>query len=336
MRSLCLLSIISFVATPMLIFGCDTHPDTQPKLTASQMEWKTFKRNVDTDDPNYPVEVMEDGYKMIRAFSDEAKKVQGPGNYAGNKVEWGWKISFRNKSQVTVLVNVVYKLKDKDGFDVVIDKCSDYVKEGKTATIQNTSYIDYENAERVKSSIWSLTYEKRQIPNPSAQEDKILGKIEADPSAVGELLDKAIRAGKINDHDLKTQGNEKYLKALALYRKHREETLSFPISSLEIRNANVIRYSPESGGYFTVTGSIYNKSKSYTATDIVIRLYYYDKGVLVDTEEITLQANQSPISIGPNLAKAFDEVPLSHYDILQTTGKVEYKIADAKRLVASK
>ncbi len=251
-------------------------------------------------------------------------------------MEWGWKISFRNKSQVTVLVNVVYKLKDKDGFDVVIDKCSDYVKPGKTATIQNTSYMDYENAERVKYSIWSLTYENRQSPNPSVQKDEILGNIEADPSALGELLDKGIRAGKINEHKLKTQGNEKYLKALALYRKHREESLSFPINSLEIRNANVIRYSPESGGYFTVTGSIYNKSKSYTATDIVIRLYYYDKGVLVDTEEITLQANQSPISIGPNLARAFDEVPLSHYDILQTTGKVEYKIADAKRLVASK
>jgi hypothetical protein len=336
MRSLCLLSVISFVATPMLIFGCDTHPDTQPKLTTSQMEWKTSKRNVDTDDPNYPLEVMEDGYKMIRAFSDEAKKVQGPGNYTGNKVEWGWKISFRNKSQITLLVNVFYRLKDKDGFDVVTDKCSEYVKAGKTATIQNTSYMDYDNAERVKSSIWSLTYEKRQIPNPSVQEDKILGKIEADPSGVGELLDKAIRAGKINEHDLKTQGNEKYLKALALYRKHQEESLSFPINSLEIRNANVIRHSPESGNYATLTGSIYNKSKSHTATDIVIRVYYYEKDVLVDTEEISLQANQFPISIGPNLAKAFDEVRLSHYDILERMGKLEFKIANAKRLVASK
>jgi len=336
MRSLCLLSVISFVVTPMLIFGCDSQPDTQPQLTKSQMEWKTFKRHVDTDDPNYPVDVMEDGYKMIRAFSDEAKKVQGPGNYAENKVEWGWKISFRNKSQVTLLVNVIYRLKDKDGFDVVTDKSSEYVHAGKTATIQNTSYMDYDNAERVKSSIWSLTYEKRQGPNPSAREDEILGKIEADSSAVGELLDKVIRAGKINENDLKTQGNEKYLKALALYRKHQEESLSFPINSLEIRNANVIRHSPESGDYFTVTGSIYNKSKSYTATDIVMRLYYYDKGVLVDTEEIHLQANQSPISIGPNLAKTFDEVRLSHYDIVERTGKVEYKIADAKRLVASK
>lgn len=244
------------------------------------------------------------------------------------------------------MVHVDYTLQDKDGFDVTANLGSGNIEPGKTVIIRNTSFMDYEDVGRVSNSTWNISYEEIPNANPRAQLDEQLKKLEEDPLALGELLDKSISAGKITEDDLRTQGNEKYLKALAEYRKHQEESLFFPINLLEIRHAEVakqIGFQGQGADYFALTGSIYNKSKSDTATDIVIRFYYYEKEVLVDTEEKVLQTNNSPLSIGPHLAKAFDEVHLPHagsFDevylsqsdiFIGKTGRLAYKIVSARR-----
>src|SRR3990172_4242843 len=112
-RAVCLFSFISFVVILTLCFGCDT----QPKLTKEQTEWTLYHRNADTDEPNYPLEVTEDGYKMIRVFRQETKKDGTLGIPTKYIVEWGWKFTVKNKSHARLLVSVSYTLRDKDDFD---------------------------------------------------------------------------------------------------------------------------------------------------------------------------------------------------------------------------
>src|SRR3990172_1427152 len=165
-RTVCLFSFISFVVVLTLCFGCDT----QPKLTNEQTEWTLNHRNVDTDEPNFPLEVTEDGYKMIRAFRQEAKKDSTlwiPTTYT---VEWGWKFTFKNKSHNRLLLSVSYTLRDKDDFELDADQGSEYALPGRTETIRSTSFMDYDTAKRVSNSIWTISYKEEPLPTQVGQE----------------------------------------------------------------------------------------------------------------------------------------------------------------------
>ena len=78
----------------------------QPALTEKQKQWILFHRNVDTKDPDYPLEVLEDGYKMIRVGKREARTIKGTEIPASVYVEWGWKLTVRNRSSKSVRVSV--------------------------------------------------------------------------------------------------------------------------------------------------------------------------------------------------------------------------------------
>jgi hypothetical protein len=81
------------------------------------------------------------------------------------------------------------------------------------------------------------------------------------------------------------------------------EKTPFPANLLEVsRNIGLTQFWP----YLLLQGSIYNKSESDTATDIVIR-FYYDKGdVRMNTEERTVRAvDGSVLSVEPELTEQF-------------------------------
>jgi hypothetical protein len=132
--------------------------DSEPRLSNKYLEWKTFNRNVDSDDPNYPLEVLEDGYKMIRAYRVEARKIKNIDFPARNEVEWGWKYTVKNKSSKKLRVTVTYILKDKDLFEITSDSESEYVDPNETITIRSTSNMNYDNINRISYSGWKISY----------------------------------------------------------------------------------------------------------------------------------------------------------------------------------
>jgi len=107
-----------------------------------------YQRNVDTNDPLSPLDVLNDGFKMIRVYEDF------PGNYV---VEWTWRAHLKNKSSRTVEITFEYKLQDQDAFLVASSK--EFFKKidvGETVIIEKTDHLPYETAKRVKNSNWYI------------------------------------------------------------------------------------------------------------------------------------------------------------------------------------
>lgn len=147
-RHICVLALSFFLC------GC-----LDSGLTPGQMQWKTFHRDVDAVDPDYPVAVLQDSFKMIRVYQTEPIQAYGTKISSQKKVEWGWRIVVINKSRKDLAVNVTYTLKDADGFDISSDAAyGKYVAPGETKTIQSSSSFDYENLRRVADSNWQITH----------------------------------------------------------------------------------------------------------------------------------------------------------------------------------
>jgi hypothetical protein len=107
-----------------------------------------YQRNVDTKDPLFPLEVLNDGFKMIRVYQDF------PGNY---QVEWIWRVVLKNKSSRTVEITFEYKLQDQDAFLVASSK--EYFKKiavDETVILEKTDHLPYETAKRVMKSNWYI------------------------------------------------------------------------------------------------------------------------------------------------------------------------------------
>ncbi|MBL7068015.1 MAG: hypothetical protein ISS29_09230 [Candidatus Marinimicrobia bacterium] len=147
--------ITIFLIIISLVISCG---DNNPQLSKKEMEWKIYNRTVDTDDPNYPLEIIEDGYKIIRAYHKDASKIGYVEFPAKDEVEWGWKSTVRNKSNKRLKVTVTYILKDKDRFTITSDKDYEYADPGDTVTIRSTSSMNFQNVKRVYSSSGSISY----------------------------------------------------------------------------------------------------------------------------------------------------------------------------------
>lgn len=145
----------TFLIIIFLFISCG---DNNPKLTKEEMDWKIFNRTVDTDDPNYPLEIILDGYKMIRAYHEDTRNIRNVEFPAKDKVEWGWKYTVKNKSNKRLRVTVNYILKDKDLFKITSDEDNEYVDPGETMTIRSTSFMDFQNVKRVFNSSWKVSY----------------------------------------------------------------------------------------------------------------------------------------------------------------------------------
>jgi hypothetical protein len=107
-----------------------------------------YQRNVDTKDPLFPVEVLNDGFKMISVYRDF------PGSYM---VEWTWRVTLKNKSSRAVVISVEYKLQDQDALLVASSKeLSKKIDAGETVIIEKTDHLPYETAKRVMNSNWYI------------------------------------------------------------------------------------------------------------------------------------------------------------------------------------
>jgi hypothetical protein len=107
-----------------------------------------YQRNVDMKDPLFPIEVLNDGFKMISVYRDF------PGSYV---VEWTWRALLKNKSSRAVVITFEYKLQDKD--DLFVASSKEYSKKiaaGETVIIEKSDYLPYETAKRVKNSNWYI------------------------------------------------------------------------------------------------------------------------------------------------------------------------------------
>jgi len=154
-----ILSVLSLTSFASVLTSCS---DPGPRLTDSQTQLNVFRRGVDTDDPNYPLEVIEDGYKMIRLYQTLPRKTNTTEIPAEWMIEWGWLIKVKNKSPRDVRVTVSYILEDKDQFELdnrTNENHPKYIKAGDTETIRETSNMGYHNAQRVAQSRWRITYE---------------------------------------------------------------------------------------------------------------------------------------------------------------------------------
>jgi hypothetical protein len=117
-------------------------------------EFVGYQRNVDTKDPAFPIEAVNDGFKMIRVYEDF------PGSYM---VEWTWRVLLKNKSSRAVEITFEYKLQDEDALLVATSK--EFFKKiaaGETVTIEKTDYLPYETARRVMNSNWYIHLQNLQ------------------------------------------------------------------------------------------------------------------------------------------------------------------------------
>jgi hypothetical protein len=107
-----------------------------------------YERNVDTKDPLFPLEVVNDGFKMIRAYQDF------PDSYL---VEWTWRALVKNKSPRSVEITFEYKLHDRDAFLVAASRqSSKKIAAGETMLIEKVDHLSYEKANRVMNSSWYI------------------------------------------------------------------------------------------------------------------------------------------------------------------------------------
>lgn len=125
-----------------------------PELSSSQKEWHTFTRSsIREKDPIFPLQVLNDGYKMIETYAHPQLK-------GVTFVRWGWQITVRNRSNYPVSVSVHYFLKDVDNFTVASGMTLQnwLIRPGNTVTIQDTDSIQYKELKRVTESSWSLDF----------------------------------------------------------------------------------------------------------------------------------------------------------------------------------
>ena len=61
----------------------------------------------DMKNPSFPLEVVNDGYKMIRIYEDLMEH---------ELVEWAWLVTLRNRTASEVTFSLEYRLQDADSF----------------------------------------------------------------------------------------------------------------------------------------------------------------------------------------------------------------------------
>ena len=111
-------------------------------------EYVDFKRNLDTKDPDWPLEVQSDGYKMVRVYQNF------PGVYM---VEWVWRITIKNMVAREVRIIIEYKLLDQNMFFVASSYApARKILPGQTVTVERKDILPYEKMKQVEISNWNI------------------------------------------------------------------------------------------------------------------------------------------------------------------------------------
>ena len=97
-----------------------------------------------TDDPDYPLEFISDGYKFI--------------NIVKEQVNWVWQYTVLNKSDKFLTVTVAFKLKDKDNFIICSSSNDEYANKHSEITIKGEGSIPIYELKRVYDRTWGVSY----------------------------------------------------------------------------------------------------------------------------------------------------------------------------------
>lgn len=151
--------IVCFLLAGLIINGALSRP-LQAGVWDDVKEWlllyrlsgggqfMTYERNVDTKDPQFPLMVLNDGYKMVRVYQDL------PGVYM---VEWAWRVTIKNRVPRDVRFALEYKLQDADLFLVTSSQApARTISPGQTVSVEKTEILPYEKARSVKNSNWYI------------------------------------------------------------------------------------------------------------------------------------------------------------------------------------
>ena len=96
------------------------------------------------NNPNFPLEVVNDGYKMVRVYEDLMEH---------ELVEWAWLVTLRNKTAREVIFSLEYKLQDDDAFLLASSReQSKKIAPGETLTLEKKDSMPYASAKRVTAS----------------------------------------------------------------------------------------------------------------------------------------------------------------------------------------
>jgi len=99
---------------------------------------------IDTDDPDYPLEFISDGYKFT--------------NIVEKRVNWVWQYTVLNKSDETLRVTVTFKLIDKDNFVISSSEENKYANEHSEITIEGAGSIPIYELNRVYDRTWNINH----------------------------------------------------------------------------------------------------------------------------------------------------------------------------------
>jgi hypothetical protein len=116
-------------------------------LTPSYTNLKIRKApnvRIDTDDPDYPLEFVSDGYKFTKI--------------SNGRVYWVWQYTVHNKSKETHTVKVSFALTDSDSFEIDSSSNEGRVYPGKDATIRGASNFPSYDLRRVAKNSWKISY----------------------------------------------------------------------------------------------------------------------------------------------------------------------------------
>lgn len=98
----------------------------------------------DMKNPNFPLEVVNDGYKMIRVYEDLMEH---------ELVEWAWLVTLRNRTASDISFSLEYKLQDADSFLLASSvEQSKRIGPGETLTLEKKDSMPYKNAKRITAS----------------------------------------------------------------------------------------------------------------------------------------------------------------------------------------
>ena len=98
----------------------------------------------DMKNPNFPLEIVNDGYKMIRIYEDLMEH---------ELVEWAWLVTLRNRTANEITFSLEYKLQDTDSFLLASSvEQSKKIGPGETLTLEKKDSMPYKKAKRVTAS----------------------------------------------------------------------------------------------------------------------------------------------------------------------------------------
>jgi hypothetical protein len=107
-------------------------------------EFVQSPRRADINNPNFPLEVVNDGYKMVRLYEDLMEH---------ELVEWAWLVTLRNRTAREITFSLEYKLQGDDSFLLASSKeQSKKIAPGETLTLEKKDSMPYRSAKQVTVS----------------------------------------------------------------------------------------------------------------------------------------------------------------------------------------